>query len=105
MVIHVPRATRGEKLVYINDNLFWGTFRRNGEGDYDCTPGEIRAMLRDQPEETSDMKVLDGMEIGDLNIDTVHAYRSRHTALQPNHVWEKLTDEDYLEQIGAAKRS
>ena len=30
MVIHVPRATREEKPVYINDNLFGGTFRRNG---------------------------------------------------------------------------
>lgn len=105
MVIHVPRATREEKPVYINDNLFGGTFRRNGEGDYHCTPSEIRAMLRDQTEETSDMKILDDMEISDLNMDTVHAYRSRHTALRPNHVWEKLTDEDYLEQIGAAKRS
>lgn len=105
MVIHVPRATREEKTVYINDNLFGGTFRRNGEGDYHCTPSEIRAMLRDQTEETSDMKILDDMEISDLNMDTVHAYRSRHAALRPNHVWEKLTDEDYLEQIGAAKRS
>lgn len=105
MVIHVPRATREEKPVYINDNLFGGTFRRNGEGDYRCTPSEIRAMLRDQTEETSDMKILDDMEISDLNMDTVHAYRSRHAALRPNHVWEKLTDEDYLEQIGAAKRS
>lgn len=105
MVIHVPRATREEKPVYINDNLFGGTFRRNGEGNYHCTPSEIRAMLRDQTEETSDMKILDDMEISDLNMDTVHAYRSRHAALRPNHVWEKLTDEDYLEQIGAAKRS
>ena len=105
MVIHVPRATREEKPVYINDNLFGGTFRRNGEGDYHCTPSEIRAMLRDQTEETSDMKILDDMEISDLNMDTVHTYRSRHAALRPNHVWEKLTDEDYLEQIGAAKRS
>lgn len=105
MVIQVPRATREEKPVYINDNLFGGTFRRNGEGDYHCTPSEIRAMLRDQTEETSDMKILDDMEISDLNMDTVHAYRSRHAALRPNHVWEKLTDEDYLEQIGAAKRS
>jgi len=105
MAIHVPRATREEKPVYINDNLFGGTFRRNGEGDYHCTPGEVRAMLRDQTEETSDMKVLDDLEISDLNMDSIHAYRSRHAALRPNHVWERLTDEDYLEQIGAARRS
>lgn len=105
LAIHVPMARREEKPVYINDNLFGGTFRRNGEGDYHCTPGEIRAMLRDQTEETSDMKVLDDMEISDLSMETVHAYRNRHLALRPNHVWERLTDEAYLEQIGAARRS
>ena len=50
----MPQATREEKPVYLNDNLFGGTFRRNGEGDYHCTPGEVRAMIRDQTEETSD---------------------------------------------------
>ena len=51
------------------------------------------------------MKVLDDMEISDLSMETVHAYRNRHLALRPNHVWERLTDEAYLEQIGAARRS
>ncbi len=105
MAIHVPQARREEKPIYINNNLFGGTFRRNGEGDYHCTQSEVRAMLRDQTEETSDMKTLDDMEIEDLNIETVQAYRSRHLALRPNHVWQKLTDEEYLEQIGAVRRS
>lgn len=60
-------------------------------------------MLRDQPEETSDMKVLEERKISDLNMETVHAYRSRHEAIKPDHVWSKLSDEDYLEQIGAAR--
>ena len=51
------------------------------------------------------MKVLDELEISDLNLDTIHAYRSRHVALRPNHVWEKLSDAEYLEQIGAARQS
>lgn len=48
LVIRVPKAPREFKPVYINDNLFGGTFRRNGEGDYHCTKSEVRAMLRDQ---------------------------------------------------------
>lgn len=105
LAIHVPRAKRQDKPVYINDDLFGGTFRRNGEGDYHCTKSEVRAMLRDQTEDTSDMKVLEDFEIGDLNMDTVHAYRNRHTAYRPEHVWDGLTDEEYLERIGAAKRA
>ncbi len=105
LAICVPRAKREDKPVYINDDLFGGTFRRNGEGDYHCTKSEVRAMLRDQTEDTSDMKVLEDFEISDLNMETVHAYRNRHTAYRPEHVWDGLTDEEYLERIGAAKRA
>ena len=104
LAIHIPMAARENKPVYINDNLFGGTFRRNGDGDYHCTKSEVRAMLRDQTEETSDMKVLEDFEITDLNLDTIHAYRNRHIAYRAEHVWEGLTDEEYLERIGAAKR-
>ncbi|MBS5234974.1 MAG: ATP-binding protein, partial [Collinsella sp.] len=37
VAIHVPRAPRDERPVHINDNLFEGTYRRRGEGDYRCT--------------------------------------------------------------------
>ncbi len=103
--IRVPRAKREVRPVYINDDLFDGTFRRNGEGDYHCSRSEVKAMLRDQTEETSDMKALENVEIGDLNLDTVHAYRNRHSAYRTGHVWESLDDEEYLERIGAAKRA
>ena len=32
MVIHVPKAKREQKPVYINGDMFSGTFRRNWEG-------------------------------------------------------------------------
>ena len=105
LTIRVPQANRENKPVYINDNIFKGTFRRNGEGDYHCTKAEVKAMLRDQAEESSDMKVLYDMDIADLNMETVHAYRNRHTAYRSEHVWAGLTDEEYLERIGEAKRA
>ena len=48
MVIHVPGAKREQKPVYINGDMFNGTFRRNWEGDYHCGRSEVLAMLRDQ---------------------------------------------------------
>ena len=48
LAIHVPRAPRDERPVYINNDLFGGTYRRRGEGDYRCTRQEISAMLRDR---------------------------------------------------------
>ena len=103
MVIYVPAAKREQKPVYINDDLFEGSFRRNWEGDYHCTPSEVKAMLRDQTEDTMDMKILEDMQMNVLNRETVHAYRNRHMAYRNVHVWEQLKDEEYLERIGAAK--
>lgn len=105
LVIHVPKAKREQKPVYINGNMFNGTFRRNWEGDYHCNRSEVLAMLRDQPEETADMKVLPDMPLDVLNAETVHAYRNRHMVYRSEHVWERLSDAEYLERIGAAKIS
>ncbi len=105
MVIHVPRAKREQKPVYINNDMFQGTFRRNWEGDYHCDRSEVLAMLRDQLEETADMKVLQDIPLDVLHEETVRAYRNRHIAYRTEHVWERLGDEEYLERIGAAKLS
>ena len=102
MVINIPRASREQKPVYINNDLWNGTFRRNWEGDYHCTKSEIKAMLRDEPEDTMDMEVLEDFELADLNPDTIRGYRNYHAAVRPGHVWEKLSNEEYLQRIGAA---
>ena len=47
MVIYVPMAKREQKPVYINNDIFNGTFRRNYEGDYHCTRLQVKTMLRD----------------------------------------------------------
>ena len=103
MVIYVPAARREQKPVYINGDMFNGTFRRNWEGDYHCDRSEVLAMLRDEPEETMDMKILPDMSMSDLDIETVHAYRNRHMVYRRDHIWEKLEDNEYLERIGAAR--
>ena len=105
MVVHVPAAKREQKPIYTGGDMFKGTYRRNWEGDYHCTFSEVKAMLRDQTEDTMDMKVLKNMQIDELNMETIHAYRNRHMAYRSEHVWEQLDDLDYLERIGAARLS
>ena len=102
VAIHVPRAPREERPVYINDNLFAGTYRRRGEGDYRCTRQEISAMLRDQGAETMDSKVLGDLTVADFNADTVRAYRIRFRAVRPGSSWTGLDDERFLRAVGAA---
>ena len=102
MVIWVPGAKREQKPVYINDDLFGGTFRRNWEGDYHCTRLQIKTMLRDQADETMDMEVLEEAEIKDLNQDSIRGYRNSHKSFKPGHPFERLDDNEYLRVIGAA---
>ena len=102
IVIYVPMAKREQKPIYINDDLFGATFRRNFEGDYRCTRLQVKTMLRDQTENTVDMEVLDKVPMKDLNYDTIHGYRNSHRTLKEGHPFERLTDEDYLRNIGAA---
>ena len=102
MVIWVPSAKRDQKPVYINDDLFGGTFRRNWEGDNHCTRLQVKTMLRDQAEETMDMEVLDEAEIKDLNQDSIRGYRNSHKSFKPGHPFERLDDSEYLRVIGAA---
>ncbi len=102
MVIYVPMAKREQKPVYINNDIFNGTFRRNYEGDYHCTRLQVKAMLRDQTERTMDMEVLDKVSMEDLNYDTIHGYRNSHRSLKEGHPFERLSDHEYLRSIGAA---
>lgn len=102
IVIYVPMAKRDQKPVYINDDLFGSTFRRNHDGDYRCTRLQVKTMLRDQAENTMDMEVLDDVPMEDLNYETIQGYRNRHRTLKPGHPFERLNDPEYLRSIGAA---
>ncbi|MDO4554490.1 MAG: hypothetical protein Q4B70_05015 [Lachnospiraceae bacterium] len=43
IVIRVPRADFKERPVYIGENPFKGSYKRNHEGDYHCANEEVRA--------------------------------------------------------------
>ena len=103
LVIRVPMADREQKPVFINGNMFKGTFKRNNEGDYHCTEAEVRAMLRDQPRKTIDGKVLPKMEISELDQESIKSYRAIMESKRPGHVFLSSPHDKFLEEIGAAK--
>lgn len=102
LVIKIPRASKENRPIYINDDLMGGTFKRNWEGDYHCTPREIKAMLRDQAEESPDMKVLENKKIEDLDQESIRSYRIRYNTRHDGTAWTKLSDDQFLVKIGAA---
>ena len=102
MVVHVPAARREQKPVYINDDMFGGTFRRNFEGDYHCTRIQVKTMLRDQADDTIDMSVLDNISMDVFNMDSVHGYRNNFASLKDSHPFVRLDDPEFLRSISAA---
>ena len=104
IVITVPRAQRYDKPVYINGNPMSGTYRRSGEGDYRCSPEEVRGMLRDAAVKTQDMHVLEQMAPDVLDSGSIRRYRARMKSCRPGHVWETLSDGEFLYKLGAVDR-
>lgn len=102
LVIRVPKARRDERPVYIKNDMWNGTYRRDGEGDYRCSKESVLAMLRDQAEESPDMKVLEDKEIADFDQDSIKSYRIRYNASHEEHPWTSKSNEEFLVQIGAA---
>lgn len=103
IIIDVPMAKRDQKPVFINNDMFGGTFKRNHEGDYHCTKQQVKSMLRDQPERTMDMRIIEEMSLEQLDRETIQSYRNRHRSFKPGHPWANLSDADYLQKIGAAE--
>ena len=99
--IEVPRADRSFRPIFINQNPYTGTYRRNGDGDYRCSQQMVKAMIRDNGEKTQDTIVLDSMSLNVFNYESLRHYRNRMKVTRPGHVWEVLEDIEFLQKLGA----
>lgn len=104
LVIEVPRADFTMRPIYIGDNPFKGTYKRNHEGDYHAKEFEVRAMLRDQSDNGYDGKILEGYNLSDIDSDTLKKYRIMFDTRNPNHVWNTLDDKAFLEMLGGYRK-
>ncbi|MDR3292858.1 MAG: putative DNA binding domain-containing protein [Clostridiales bacterium] len=105
IVINVPRAVRQDKPAYIKGNVYSGSYRRNGEGDYHCSASEVKNMVRDSGDITQDRLILDKTPMSVFCDETIAKYRTRFLNLKPKHVWANIPTEEFLLKIGAIKRS
>lgn len=101
--ITVPRADRRQKPVYIGNNPYLGTYRRDGEGDYHCTEEEVRMMLRDSEERTLDQKVLQERYEEVFCEQTVDRYLSYLRDITQDERLKHGQAEEILCAIGATK--
>ena len=83
VVIRVPRADRRDRPVYIGEDPFMGTYRRTGDGDYHCSPEEVREMLRDREDPAQDLRLISSLDWTALDGDSVERYAQMLTEKEP----------------------
>ncbi|GAA0077258.1 putative DNA binding domain-containing protein [Clostridium sp. CTA-5] len=103
LVINVPRASYKQRPIFLNENPYKGTYKRNAEGDYKSTEDEVNAMIRDASEEGNDGVILEDYTIKDLDEDTIKKYRNRFSSREPDHPWNDLSNEKFVEMLGGIK--
>ena len=83
IAIHVPRANYNYRPVFVGENPFKGTFKRNHEGDYHASEDEVKAMIRDQNAEGNDSMVINHYDMDDIDPETLKHYRTMFRVKNP----------------------
>lgn len=100
LAIRIRVATRRERPIYIGQNPFDGTYKRRHEGDYICSPEEVRRMFADADNIPADARILDGYGLDDIDQASFASFRSVFRAAKPGHPWLDLSDGELFEKLG-----
>ncbi len=101
LFIQVPQAARSQRPIYIDGDPERGSYRRNGEGDYHCTPEEVRRMYADSdPERPADSRILKGFTVDDIDQPSLEQYRRLFRLSDPSHVWHSEDDQSLMKKLG-----
>ena len=98
--IRVPQADWRAKPVYLNGNVYKGTYRRNNEGDYHCTEAQVKAMIRDSNADGNDSILIEYYGMDDVDSDSLRQYRTEFRQENPTHVWNRVDDKAFLRDLG-----
>jgi ATP-dependent DNA helicase RecG len=76
LAINIPQGSRTQKPVFLTENPFGNTYKRNYEGDYKCTDEEVRRMLSDADTSIQpDGRILEGYTLDDFDANSLRQYR------------------------------
>jgi ATP-dependent DNA helicase RecG len=100
LVLHIPRADRRQRPVYINNNPLRGTYVRGHEGDRRATEDTVKRMLADAEERPRDGEILEHYGLDDLDQESLKAYRNLFHSSFPGHPFLAGDDREMLRQLG-----
>ena len=98
--INVPQADWRIKPIFLNENVYKGTYKRNNEGDYHCTERQVRAMIRDSFEDGNDGILLEHYTMEDIDLNSLHRYRNLFQVWNTDHIWNEIDDKTFLRNLG-----
>lgn len=102
--IHIPRARRQQKPVYISNNPMLGSYIRRNSVDSKLDAESVKRMLAEQLEDGRDNEILINYGVADLNADSIKSYRNMYVSLMPGHPYSQKDGQEFLEAIGAFRR-
>ena len=70
LVIAVPRASRKQQPIYLNNNPLNNTYVRQNEGDYKLDDEHVKRMLAEQAHDGRDDEILANFGLDDLAIES-----------------------------------
>ena len=73
--VHVPRAMRVQRPVYLRGNPLTGTYRRLNSSDCLADEETVRRMLAEQVEDSRDNEILKGYSLDDIETESFNSYR------------------------------
>ena len=101
LFIQVPPASRSQRPIYIGKDPEQGSYRRNGEGDYHCTPAEVRRMYADSDlAHPADSRILKGFTWDDIDLPSLAQYRRLFSLSDPSHIWHSEDDQSLMKKLG-----
>ena len=103
LIVRINKCPIELKPVFVNSNLYQGTYRRNADGDYHCSTEEVNAMIRNASPKSLDLEILEDHDINSLDLDSINQYRNIFASLHPAHPFLRENNERFLEFIGAAR--
>ena len=99
--VHVPRASRRQRPVYLRGNPLTGTYRRLNSSDCLADEETVRRILAEQVEDSRDTEILAGYGLDDIDIEGFNAYRQLYVNRSPDHPWNQADFQTFMRNIGA----
>ena len=102
---YIPRVDRSLRPVYCGLDPYTGTYRRDLDGDYHCSREEVNSMFADANLASPvDGRILKNFSKEDLDADSIKQYRRRFEQWNPDHVWNALPEEQFLEKLNVFRK-